>query len=216
MRTRATGTPGAARTDEPVAGLLLAYAAFAATFRGPRRRFWDRMTLTGLVLGSLALWREPSLRNLRPNRGDVIAGAVSAAGLYGIFHIGDVMARRIMPAGAENIGDIYELRTLEPHGKIAARLATVIGPAEELFWRGFVQRRFADAFGDTRGAVLAAVAYGGAHLVTGNPTLLGAATVAGAYWGGLARLGASIESLIASHVIWDVVIFLVAPTTAPK
>jgi hypothetical protein len=36
-------------------GLVAAQAAFAATFRGPRGRFWQRMTLTGLTLGSLAL-----------------------------------------------------------------------------------------------------------------------------------------------------------------
>ena len=36
-------------------GLIAAQAAFAATFRGPRDRFWQRMTLTGLSLGALAL-----------------------------------------------------------------------------------------------------------------------------------------------------------------
>ncbi len=170
------------------------------------------MTFAGLTLGSLALWREPKLRELRPTGGDLAAGASSAAGLYAIFRVGDVLARKIMPAGAENIGDIYELRNLEPHARIAARLAAVIGPAEELFWRGFVQARLAERLGDTRGAAAASAVYGGAHLVTGNPTLLGAATMAGAYWGGLARLGMSMEALIASHLIWDITIFLVAPT----
>ena len=36
-------------------GLLLAQGWFAATFRGPRDRFWHRMTMTGLDLGGLAL-----------------------------------------------------------------------------------------------------------------------------------------------------------------
>ena len=170
------------------------------------------MTVTGLTLGSIALWREPRLRKPAPGAADVVAGALSAAGLYAIFRIGDVLARKIMPAGAENIGDIYELRNLEPHGRIAARLATIIGPAEELFWRGFVQARLSDRLGATRGAAAASALYAGAQLVTGNPTLLGAAATAGAYWGGLARLGMSIEALIASHLIWDITIFLVAPT----
>ena len=173
------------------------------------------MTLTGLTLGSLALWREPKLRKLQPSVADGGAGALSAAGLYAIFRVGDVLARKIMPAGADNIGDIYELRNLESHGRIAARLAAVIGPAEELFWRGFVQQRLAAWLGDTRGAAAASAVYGGAHLVTGNPTLLGAATTAGAYWGGLARLGMSMEALIASHLIWDITIFLIAPTEKP-
>ena len=37
--------------------LAAAYTAFALTFRGPRTRFWDRMTLTGLTLGTLSLCR---------------------------------------------------------------------------------------------------------------------------------------------------------------
>ena len=43
-------------------------------------------------------------------------------------------------------------------------------------------------------------------------TLIGAATVAGAFWGGLAALGAPLEALIISHSFWDVFIFLIAPT----
>lgn len=202
-------------SDDPllIGGLGAAYAAFAITFRGSRGAFWGRMTRTGLGLGTLTLAAEPSLRRLRPSRRPAVTGAASAAALYGIFRAGDVMARRIMPAGADQITDIYALRSLEPAGTIAARLALVIGPAEELFWRGFVQARLRRRYGDLTGTVLASVAYGGAHLATGNATLVGAATVAGAYWGALSTAGASMESLIASHVLWDILTFLVAPTT---
>ena len=44
--------PGAAALG---LGLLAATACFTATFRGPRDRFWARMTFTGLSLGSAAL-----------------------------------------------------------------------------------------------------------------------------------------------------------------
>lgn len=204
----------ARRVDDPVliGGLACAYAAFGVTFRGSRSSFWTRMTGTGLALGGLALSVEPSLRRLRPTRHAVAGGAASAAALYGIFRVGDVLARRIMPAGAEEIGDIYLLRTLEPAGRIAVRLALVIGPAEELFWRGLVQARLRRRYGDLAGTALATAAYGGAHLATGNATLVGAASVAGAYWGALSTAGASMESLIVSHLLWDLVTFLVAPT----
>lgn len=70
------------------------------------------------------------------------------------------------------------------------------------------------SLGRLPGAVLATAAYGGAHLVTGNLTLVGAATVAGAFWGLLAAAGMPMAALIASHVAWDVTIFLIAPTDA--
>ena len=196
------------------AGLLGAYGAFAATFRGPRERFWQRMTATGAGLGSLALLTEPELRRTRIRTRDVALGLASAAGLYGVFRVGDAAARRIMPKGAEEIDDIYALRALQPKTEIAARLALVVGPAEELFWRGFVLRRSQRLYGRWRGAAIAALKYGGVHLSTGNATLAGAATTAGAYWSALAAAGMPMGALVVSHVAWDVWIFLLQPTTA--
>ena len=119
-----------------------------------------------------------------------------------------------MPRGAEEIDEVYALRALRPKNEIAARLALIIGPAEELFWRGFLLRRSQRLYGRWRGAAIAAAKYGGAHLITGNATLTGAATTAGAYWSALAAAGMPMGALIVSHVAWDVWIFLVQPTTA--
>ena len=51
-------------------------------------------------------------------------------------------------------------------------------------------------------------------MATGNPTLIGAAGVAGAYWSALAAAGVSMPALIVSHIVWDIWIFLIAPTAA--
>ncbi len=197
-------------------GLAAAFMAFALTFRGPRRRFWQRMTATGLALGGVALLAEPDLRRTRIRATDVGSGLASAAVLYGIFRVGDRLARAILPGGGTQIASIYKLRTLRPRPEIAARLALVIGPAEELFWRGLVQARFTRLYGRWPGLVLSTAAYGGAHLVTGNPTLIGAATVAGAFWGLLSALGMPTAGLITSHIAWDILIFLIAPTAPPS
>lgn len=193
-------------------GLLIAYPAFAFAFRGPRDKFWDRMTTTGAILGTLAIGGDRSLQRPKVRARDVALGVGIAVGLYGIFKVGDGMARQILPAGDEAIDDIYDLRSLRPKYEIAVRLGTVIGPAEELFWRGLVQRSLARAVGRWPSALAAATAYGGAHLVTGNPALIGAATVAGLYWSIWAAARAPMASLVVSHVVWDIWIFLVAPT----
>ena len=195
-------------------GLGVAYGAFALTFRGPKARFWQRMTNTGAILGTLAIASDVSLQRPRIRGRDVALGLVIAAGLYGIFQVGDRMARRILPAGDENIGDIYQLRHLRPKEEIALRLGAVVGPAEELFWRGLIQRSAMRRFGAIPGSSLAAGAYGGAHLVTGNPALIGAATIAGIYWSIWAAVGAPMAALITSHIVWDIWIFLLAPTQA--
>ena len=185
-------------------GVAAAFAAFGLTFRGPRDRFWDRMTATGLALGALALATDRDARRTRIGPREVALGLGAAAGLYGIFRVGDPIARQVMPRGGEEIGDIYALRSLRTKEELVGRLAVVIGPAEELFWRGFVQSR--------AGYVTSTLLYGGAHVVTENFTLLGAATIAGAYWGLLRAGGLPLGALVVSHVAWDIWIFLIAPT----
>ncbi|HEY3523976.1 MAG TPA: CPBP family intramembrane glutamic endopeptidase [Candidatus Limnocylindrales bacterium] len=193
-------------------GLIGAVVAFTATFRGPRPRFWQRMTIAGAGLGSWALLTSPPARRVRLGPRELALGAASASLLYATFQVGDRFARRFVPGGDRQIREIYALRTLRPHEEITARLALVIGPAEELFWRGLVQSALMRRYGRWRGAAIATGAYGGVHLVTGNFTLIGAASVAGAHWCALYALGVPLGALVASHVAWDVWIFLLQPT----
>ena len=194
-------------------GAGLSFIFFALTFRGPRKKFWDRMTGTGIVLGSLALVTQPKLRKTHIGLKDVLLGLGSAATLYGIFHIGDRISRKIVPNGGKQIDDIYSLKRIRPRKELMARLGLIIGPAEEFFWRGFLQDGLMENFGRFLGTLMGVAAYGGAHIASGNFTLIGAATIAGAFWGGLYALGVPLGALIVSHIVWDNVIFLIAPTT---
>jgi CAAX protease family protein len=203
---------GSVRGTAVAVGLVVAQAAFAATFRGPRSQFWQRMTVTGETLGTLALLTSPRARATRIGPKEVALGLASAATLYATFKVGDAFARRFVPRGDAEIRDIYTLRTLRPKSEIGVRLATIIGPAEELFWRGLVQEGLMGRYGRWPGAGLAAMSYGGVHIVTGNFTLFGAAGIAGAHWCALYAAGVPLGALVVSHVTWDIWIFLVQPT----
>lgn len=197
-------------------GLLWALPTWAWVFRSKRFNFWARMTAGAGSLGYYALRSRPELRSQLPSRHDVLPGVASAVGLYLIFQVGDRMARRIMPNGEQDIADVYALRTLAPRAVSGALLVSVIGPSEELFWRGLVQEAFVGRFGRWRGTAASAATYGGVHLVTGNLTLTGAAAVAGAYWGTEYALRPALGPLLVSHIIWDVWIFLISPTPVGK
>ncbi len=193
-------------------GLGVAAAAFTATFGGPRSKFWSRMTWTGLTLGGFAFGSSREARQTRIRARDVPLGLASAGTLYLTFKLGDRFARRVVPAGDREIREIYSLRTIRPREEITLRLATIIGPAEEIFWRGLVQGGLEHRFGRWRGAALGTAAYGGVHLVARNFTLLGAAGVAGLHWSLLRALRMPLGALIVSHVAWDIWIFLLQPT----
>ena len=169
------------------------------------------MTWTGVGLGSFALLTSRPSRRLRPRWWHLPLGLASAGVLYLTFRGGDRFARRYVPGGDAQIRDIYTLRTLRPRPEIAARLALLVGPAEEIFWRGLVQSALMRRYGRWGGA-LAAMAYGGVHVVTGNFTLMGAAGIAGAHWCALYAAGVPLGALIVSHTTWDIWIFLVQPT----
>lgn len=194
-------------------GAALAAGLFMLTFRGPRRKFWDRMTGTGLSLGAVALATQPRLRKTRITPKDILLGIGSAAGLYSIFHLGDRIARLVLPNSGEQIEQIYKLKRIRPRRELMVRLGLIIGPAEEFFWRGFLQDGLMEHFGRFWGSLMGIAVYGGVHIASGNFTLVGAATVAGAFWGGLYEMGLPLGALIVSHIIWDNLIFLIAPTT---
>jgi membrane protease YdiL (CAAX protease family) len=192
-------------------GMAGAGAIWTAAFRG-KSGFWAKMAAGVGSLGAFALYANPDLRKTRLKPSDVARGIASAGLLYGIFQVGDRFARKVMPNGGAEIDDIYRKRGLAPDPLIAATLALLVAPGEELFWRGLVNRYLAQQFGPVAGNAAGATIYGAIHLVSGNLTLTGAAGVAGAFWSLEHLAQGRMAPLIVSHVAWDVWIFLVRPT----
>jgi membrane protease YdiL (CAAX protease family) len=195
-----------------VLGLVLAMGAFRRTMGGPRHRFWDRMTLTGFLLGGWALATSPPTRRLRSGWREAVVGFLTAGLLYGLFRLGDGLASRLLARGNEEIAAIYALGRLRPRWELALRIGGVIGPSEELFWRGQVQSALMERLGRVPGTVLTILAYALVHLPSRNRTLVLAAAAAGTFWGVLYAVGVPLGALVVSHVAWDLWIFLVAPT----
>ena len=51
---------------------------------------------------------------------------------------------------------------------MALVLLFITSPAEEVFWRGFIQRWFTHRFGGKAGWLLAVCVYAGVHVFSGN------------------------------------------------
>ncbi|MGI8608718.1 MAG: CPBP family intramembrane glutamic endopeptidase [Candidatus Dormibacteria bacterium] len=192
-------------------GLTAATALWTVAF-SRKQRFWEAMAVGVGSLGAFALYANPALRTTRLKPRDVAVGLGTAVGLYGVFQVGDRVARKVVPSGAADIEDIYLRRTLADRRFIAGALALLIAPGEELFWRGLINSYLAQELGPVKGNAIGAAIYGGVHLVTRNFTLFGAAGIAGAFWSLQWLFEGRMASQVVSHVAWDVWIFLVQPT----
>jgi membrane protease YdiL (CAAX protease family) len=140
-----------------------------------------------------------------------VLGIASAAALYGVFAVGRVVALRIFPFAAAGIWNVYALKAGAPVLRIALLIGLVIGPGEELFWRGFFQERTATTTSPAFGFALTALLYTAVHLASGNIMLVLAAAVCGVFWGWLYRRFRSPVLNIVSHTLWDLAVFVVFP-----
>jgi len=94
---------------------------------------------------------------------------------------------------------------------IALLLFFVTGPSEELYWRGYLQKNLMMRFGQWQGWLLATAIYAAVHIWSFNFMLIGAAAVAGAFWGAMYWRLKNLAPVIISHSVWSAVIFAVFP-----
>jgi len=197
----------------PLAGTVaLACVLWFIAFALGGVSFWIKISLSAATLAALALFLQPETRGaLRLDRRAVALGLGSAAGLYLIFWLGRSVSMLLFDFAGGQIGAIYQKGAGTPPEVVALLLFFVTGPCEEIYWRGYLQRSLMARFGRGAGWILATAIYAGVHVSSMNFMLVGAAAVAGAFWGAMyARLG-SLPPVIVSHSVWSAVIFALLP-----
>ena len=181
--------------------------------------FWIVMTFSAVILTALGLTfttdRKDLLKIERPLV-QVLAGIAIAFALWGIFWIGDKVSAWLFAFARPEVDSVYAMKEGLPSWLIAVLLLCLIGPAEELFWRGYVQRTMCRIFGGKRpedkAFVLTAVIYALVHIWSFNFMLVMAALVAGLVWGLIYRLHPqALPALIVSHALWDALVFVFLP-----
>jgi uncharacterized protein len=193
-------------TDAAVlAGLVVAAVAWGLLFALGRRHFWPRAAAAGATIGAYALvvLRDELADLLRPTAADVALGVAGAAVLWAVFWVGDRLVRRVLPRLSAEVDDLYAVRG-ETSTRTMPVVLSVIGPAEELFWRGLVQSR--------AGIAVALAGYALVHVWERKPILLLAALVGGAFWGALFAWTGTLVAPIVSHLLWDLAIIVWFPT----
>jgi hypothetical protein len=141
----------------------------------------------------------------------ILVGIISATILYLVFFAGDYVSKLIFDFADKQVTGIYVNKVLLNPLVIGLLLFFVIGPAEEVFWRGFVQDTLAVKFGDNAGWIIGALIYSGVHIFALNFMLFMAALVCGLFWGYMFKRYKSLWPGIISHALWDLTIFVLIP-----
>lgn len=138
-------------------------------------------------------------------------GLLSALLLYIVFFIGNYLSRKWFNFAGQGIENVYKFKGDAAGIRIALLMILVIGPGEELFWRGYLQRKLSMKAGKWAGLIIALLLYTGVHIFTGNFMLIMAALICGFFWGWIYLKYDSMLINVISHTVWDIVVFLLLP-----
>lgn len=194
------------RIDYELYTVPLPFVLWFVTFRAPFLGFWLTLTASAAILLAVSLPRWGAATFAFDIK-QVSVGIVSGVLLYLFFWSGYQVAKTI-PGFTQTISSVYGLRGGVATAQIAEVLLFPIGPAEEIYWRGMVQSYFRERFSPIKAILITSSLYTLIHLPTLNPSLLLVALVGGLVWGYLFNRFKRILPVIASHVLFDEMIFV--------
>jgi len=182
----------------------------------PMLNFWAAMTFAAVTLTAVAQLFGKTFQTiscpLKKLPGTLLWGVAIAFVLWWAFFVGDKLSQLMFSFARPQVDLIYGIKSGTPGWVISLLLLLLIGPAEEIFWRGYVQRSVSARFGADKGFLLTTLVYTLVHVPSGNLMLILAAMVCGIAWGGLYRLfPEKLPAIILSHALWDAAAFVWFP-----
>lgn len=172
---------------------------------------WIGISSAALLLGAgvLCSRRGALVRaQLRPSFRHVAVGTVAGLLMVGATWVLFPLSLRLVPQVLPETAALYGAFGQATPLKLAVMSLVILG--EEVVWRGAVQGTLSRRTGRFA-VVLAALAYGAAHLPVGSLLLAVVALCCGLYWGLLAALTRSLVPPLLAHLIWDLTVLVWAP-----
>ena len=196
--------------------ILLATVLWTVMFSpwtAPHVNFWWMMTGSACILSGFATLFNPGWwKRLNFSPKQLFWGVAIAIALWGVFWIGDKLSQLMFDFARPQVDTIYGMKEGESPWLLTALMLFLIGPAEEIFWRGYVQEKLSLRWNANIGFIVTTAIYALVHAGSCNFMLTMAALVAGAAWGLLYRLFPQyFTAIIISHALWDVAVFIWFP-----
>lgn len=196
--------------------IILAFLLWTIMFSpwtAPHVNFWWMMTGSACVLSLFAsLFAPGGWKRVRITPKEMLLGIGIAVALWGVFWIGDKLSQMMFDFARPQVDTIYGMKDGESPWLLTGLMLFLIGPAEEIFWRGYVQQKLTERWNANKGFVVTTLIYALVHAGSFNFMLTMAALVAGAAWGLLYRFYPQrFTAIIVSHALWDVAVFIWFP-----
>ena len=179
----------------------------------PYVNFWWMMTASATVLATLASIFQPGWwKGVKLSAQNIFLGVAIAVALWGIFWVGDKLSQLMFNFARGQVDLIYGMKEGESAWLLTVLMLFLIGPAEEIFWRGYVQQKLQSRWNPNIGFVVTTAIYALVHASSCNFMLTMAAMIAGFVWGLLYRFFPErFSAIIISHALWDVAVFIWFP-----
>jgi membrane protease YdiL (CAAX protease family) len=199
-----------------IVGIIVATLLWFLMFSpwtAPHLNFWLSMSVSAAILISLSAFWGKSLKNgFSFNVKDVFIGLGSAVVLWFVFYIGDFLATLMFDFAKPQVLGIYALKEEGSYLTIALLLLFLRSPAEEIYWRGFIQKQLCHKFGGWAGFFATTLIYALVHIWSFNFMLMMAALICGAFWGLIYKWrGNNLLPVVISHAVWNVGVFILFP-----
>ena len=197
-------------------GMCLAAVLWTIMFSpwtAPHVNFWVMMTCSGATLTLYSTWASPGWwKDVRFDLTNIVLGVVLAAALWGVFWLGEFFSTLLFDFARPQVDSIYGMKEGEPPLVLTLLMLLIIGPAEEIFWRGYIQKQLSLRWNPNMGFIVTTLVYSLVHISKMNFMLIMAAAVAGCIWGLLYRLfPEKFGAILISHAIWDCAVFIWFP-----
>lgn len=189
---------------------LMLWTLMFSPFTAPHIEFWPVMSTAAVILLGCVFHDAPGWwKQYRLKPVDILLGISLAVGLWGIFWVGNIIATHIFPFAGREIQAVYLIKEDANPVLLTLLLVLLIGPAEEIFWRGYVQRKLSETTSANMGYILATLFYTAIHLPSCNMMLVMASLVAGGIWGLVYRIiPHRLPGLVISHGVWDAMVLI--------
>ena len=204
------------KMKKPLIGFFIAAVLWTVMFSpwtAPYVNFWVTMTFSGMTLTLYSTWASPGWwKDVRLDIDNVVMGVVLAAALWGVFWLGEFFSTMLFDFARPQVDMIYGMKEGENPWVLTALMLFIIGPAEEIFWRAYLQKNLSSRWNPNIGFVVTTILYSIVHLSKFNFMLIMAAMVAGFVWGLAYRLfPEKLGAIILSHALWDCAVFIWFP-----